>query len=331
MLNYVFFIGNEIVRDNYYGELIGLKNVRFVYKSSPTENKILNILFRISFSQKINRILKVPFKYKLFEMIVKKQIFEKNYPMVYIFASGWYDKKILGWLQKKHPEIYRTIYFDDTINFNMQHINDFNPNTLLKEFDCVFCYDPVEAQKYNFIHIDAFLSKKTKIDLGNCMKSDIVFIGKAKERLPLIKQVYNKLEKRFKCDFIIIDSYENLKRDKGIKYVQGNIPYMEYLKHENSSNCILEVLKSDANGQTLRCWEAVYYNKKLLTNWKGIFNFKYYNPHFMSYFSSVDDIDLKFLASQETVNYEYAGENSPLVFLNTIEKIWQRQRGERVK
>ena len=65
--------------------------------------------------------------------------------------------------------------------------------------------------------------------------------------------------------------------------------------------------------------EAICYNKKLLTNNKSIFEFPYYNPQYMRYFSDISQIDMEFLKREETVDYGYNGDYSPLNFIKRIE------------
>ena len=75
---------------------------------------------------------------------------------------------------------------------------------------------------------------------------------------------------------------------------------------------------------TLRPYEAVVYNKKLLTNNKTILSFKYYNPRYMHYFEKIEDIDWNWVARKEKVNYEYEGDFSPIYLLQDIsENLYQ--------
>ena len=93
------------------------------------------------------------------------------------------------------------------------------------------------------------------------------------------------------------------------------------LRKELEANCILEVLKGDAHSCTLRFWEAVMYNKKLYTNWKGVVNSPYYNPKYIKVFEKPDDIDLDFIRERLDVDYNYQGELSPIHLLNRIRQL----------
>ena len=92
------------------------------------------------------------------------------------------------------------------------------------------------------------------------------------------------------------------------------------MRRELSAKCILEIVQKGQVALTLRPYEAVAYNKKLLTNNKTILNFKYYNPKYMRYFEKVEDIDWNWVKCDDGVDYNYQGDFSPRYLLADIEK-----------
>lgn len=71
---------------------------------------------------------------------------------------------------------------------------------------------------------------------------------------------------------------------------------------------------------TLRAYEAVAYNRKLLSNNKTILSFEYYDPRFMRYFEQVKDIDWDWVKEDANVDYDYKGEFSPVLLIDDIIK-----------
>jgi len=188
-------------------------------------------------------------------------------------------------------------------------------------FDLILTYNPQDAEKYGFTYTPMFVSKIEKDKLPVFPKTDVVFIGAAKDRLKLLHSLYEKLSNyNLECDFHIT-SVENSDRKypENIMYSDKYMKYLDYLGREASSECLIEIIKGDSQGNTYRSWEAVYYNKKLITNWKGIFSFPFYDPKFMLYIESEDDIDEKFFHENTVVNYNYKNENSPLNLLSLIQ------------
>lgn len=69
-----------------------------------------------------------------------------------------------------------------------------------------------------------------------------------------------------------------------------------------STNCILEILQEGQYQQSIRYFEAIIYNKKLLTNNKNVKNLPYFDERYMRYFSSITDIDLSGLKKKKILS-----------------------------
>lgn len=86
--------------------------------------------------------------------------------------------------------------------------------------------------------------------------------------------------------------------------------YEDVVKESNKSRALLDITAGGQTALTLRPYEAVIYNKKLLTNNKNIYKFKFYNPKYMRYFSHITADDIEWLKKEEKVDYGYQGEFS---------------------
>lgn len=81
-----------------------------------------------------------------------------------------------------------------------------------------------------------------------------------------------------------IESLDMQLKEAGIErgYVNicgpGTILYPDYLDLVSQSECIIDILQKGQNGLTLRPFEAMYFNKKLITNSREIVDFDFYNP-----------------------------------------------------
>lgn len=76
-------------------------------------------------------------------------------------------------------------------------------------------------------------------------------------------------------------------------------------------NCILEIVRKNFIGFTQRYYEAVIFNKKLLTNNKEITELAYYDERYMQYFEKIEDIDWEWVRREVEVDYHYQGDFSP--------------------
>lgn len=109
--------------------------------------------------------------------------------------------------------------------------------------------------------------------------------------------------------------------DKHFKVYEESIAYKNVLKKVANSNCIIEFLQKDQNSQSLRFYEAVVLNKKLLTNNKNITKLPFYNEKYMKIFDKSYQIDFDWIKKRETIDYNYKNEFSPIWIINKIEKI----------
>lgn len=314
--NYVWFIRNSEDRNRYYFELEKKKNVRFIFKNQAFSSAFINMIFRLSFSIMVNRHLKMPWKQKLLDLIYNSIKFGNDKHIIFVFSQGWYDKAIIKWMKRKHPEIMSVLYCDDTIECFANEIPGMQPEMLGNEFDLVLCYNPGDVKKYGYTPTNVCLSKH--IDLGNYFfkETDLSFIGQAKDRNTLLREIKDYLEGKCTTDFLLVGDADL--NNGAIPVSEKYLDYKEYLSRECAANCILELVKGDTEGATLRCWEAVYYNKKLLTNWKGLFDFEFYDSRYMQFFEKPEDIDINFLTDRVAVNYQYYNQNSPELFLERI-------------
>lgn len=319
--NYVVLVGGEFDQNYIFKDIEKLPNVKMILKTKCFNSRLANKAFSILFSQKLNQKYQPAIKSLFFRQFFDKCSFNDEKQLVIIFIQGWYDKKLVRWLNKNHPEVIKVFYCDDTLGFYAKHIPSMNIDTLGQEFEFVLCYNPGDVEKYGYTYTNAYFSKTPEAQIPYKGKFDISFVGHAKDRLHLIERVYQKLSTKFNLGFYIAGVNQKDRKDLGIHYLEKNMSYSDYLGIEIGSDCILELVKGDTDGCTFRAWEAVYYNKKLLTNWEGIKKFKYYDPRFMCYFSDPDHIDMAFLESDIEVDYGYANDNSPIHLLEKIDQL----------
>lgn len=152
----------------------------------------------------------------------------------------------------------------------------------------------------------------------NIPESDVYFIGSAKDRLEFIFDVFHRLKKEgIACDFYLSDVPSSKKiREDGLNYL-NKMSYIENLKHVVRTKCILEILQGNARGSTLRTWEAIMYDKKLLTNNLSITNDFYYDGNYVSLLNG-NDIDADFIKQDNSYTNPYKDQISPNKLLDFI-------------
>lgn len=194
-------------------------------------------------------------------------------------------------------------------------------------FDVVMTFDSNDARNYNLHHFnlpyDFCINDLVK---ENFEKSDLFFVGCNKKRDKLIEDICMKArEKGVSTDVTIVDKFKLLKRlnltELPYRYSGHRLDYMEVLNKVCETNCILEVLCEGQNEASLRYYEAITFNKKLLTNNASVVEMPFFNEKFMRVFNNPEQIDYDWLKKEENVDYHYDFRYGVVPLLNQISKL----------
>ncbi len=234
--------------------------------------------------------------------------------VVYIFFRTTrfsHNRAFLRWLKTTGSKV-RTImiYLDVIVEAKYRQIEN--------EFDLIYTFDERDAAKYQIPQI-AGLYSNLDIKSGPTLY-DLVFVGESKDRYPLLNDIYHKLNQvEISSKFHVYDQSPRQTTADDLQTTTEFIPYKAVLDLQTHSNVILDIVQPDQRGATLRFFEALALNKKLLTNNRSIATNKYFNPAYMQIMTSSEDIDLSFIHDRVNVDYQYQGDYSPLKLLKRIE------------
>ena len=185
------------------------------------------------------------------------------------------------------------------------------------QFVEAFSFDEKDAFTYGFTPTINIYSKhdlKTKT-----ASTDLFFIGYAIDKLKLLRLVAEGAQNKNRLRIMVLGvKKDDQCSDDGIAYMTRYLEYTDVLNYVSETNCILEIVQSGQVGPTMRYFEAVCYNKKLLTNNENIVNFPFYNPLYMKVFRSVADIDFDWVSKYEPICYNYSNEFSPKGLIDCI-------------
>ncbi|WP_218121415.1 hypothetical protein [Alkalibacterium thalassium] len=221
-------------------------------------------------------------------------------------------------------------YFSDTVESKLRAIPELSVQYLKKQFDLVLSYNYEDVKKYELKYTSIYYSKMSDSILKTIPKFesvDVLFIGAARNRLDIIRKAYAKLiNAGLSCYFFVVSDQTLEAYNDGIYYSSKAMPFKEYLGRTISSKCILEIVDTKTTGGTLRFWEAIMYDKKLITNYKYTKDSKFYNPKSIHYYSSIEDINPTFATNGHDVSHNYNNENSPIYFLELIDEYLSKQK-----
>ena len=295
------------------------KDSRVILRS--TETRAISIMHRIYYTilryfGKDPRKINYYQYYDIFKIVPKI-----SYLIIIDGALNVIDISELNKCRRLNPNLKIYLYLINSIEAQSPIMKGVRPKINKFNWDAILTFDLNDSQKYGYKYMAFCYYSSHHISKVFEDLNDAYFVGGLKGgRNETIYQVCNfLLSKGVKCmsDLMLIGNVEP-KTIKGVYYYRGWKPYDEILAKVNASNCIIEICQKGQTGATLRYFEAVCMNKKLLTNNKNIINFPFYNQKWMKIFSSVDDIDAEWVKKREPIDYKYNGEFSPTHLIDII-------------
>ncbi|MDK2810944.1 MAG: hypothetical protein PWR27_1653 [Petroclostridium sp.] len=327
MVNYVIYTDgfNEMERIIFL-DLEGMENVKIVSKNRVFNNSFAQKLFRLHFSFKINNKFDLPLKSIWFKKLYKT--FPNNDETIYLFSPSWYYPQFFEYIRKANTSNKIAMHFGDTIISKKRFIKNLDIEYLKKNADYIGSYNPRDVCDYNIDYLNMCYSKFNNIsELPQYDKVDVVFVGAARNRMNLIMEAYKNAKKAgLKVWFYIVSDNSELESGNDIFFSKSPLSYREYLGHVISSKCIVEIIDPGSDGGTLRFWDAVMYNKKLITNNKSILDSKYYDGKNIVFTCDYTKQVFESIDIQEGIDYHYLNENSPIEFIKHIEDEIRRKK-----
>lgn len=323
--NYIILGSEWDLYRHSYSDIISLPNVQYIAGPNRKPNSLMGYIYRFHFNSTINNVLNLPFK-KIWNNYYFENIFKTDDNLCFLVFTNWLTLNIdiLQHLRKKYPNAKIVWMCQDLVS--TQHLlftNElFNAKYFISQCDLAISFDPGDCEKYGFVYHSLVFSSEN--DNPNCsVHNDVYFLGKAKNRLLDIIQIYDKCQELgLVCDFNIVgaDNYIDSLYRPGIHYISG-MTYEENLQHVKQTKCLLEIMQKGGRGFTQRVCEAICYDKLLITDNAEIANTLFYNPNYISIING-DNLDKEFvktISSKKHIDYHFKDQISPANLLSFIE------------
>lgn len=297
-----------------------LENDSRVILRSTTEKQIF-ILRRLYFAI-YRRVGRLPGKYFFYDYSdLFKVVRDISHLIVIDGALNVVEISELYRCRKLNPNLKIILYLINSMEAHSPVMNGVRPKISAFNWDRIYTFDKRDAEKYGYNYLPFCYYSLHKVEEKKEFTNDAYFVGGLKGgREDIIYATYNHLKKNgVECMFDLMPfGKEEPAPLSGANFYHGWKPYSEVLAKTQASNCIIEICQKGQHGATLRYFEAVSMNKKLLTNNKEIIYFPFYNPKWMRVFSSVESIDIEWIRSKEHIDYHYNGEFSPVHLIDQI-------------
>lgn len=329
--NYVIFNTPEgrrfrVDEDEYYyicsKDLVGSNGFIVVPHPLYDRSVLLQMAYKIHNSPKINQLVRLPFKEKWFPIYYKGN-FPDDRPICFVIMNPHLPIDYLKFLKKKYSNCKIVRLHRDLRAVGERMSPGLSDSGIL---DLEMTIDYGESIKYNWPHFCEFESK-IEIKEQRPFECDLFFAGKAKDRIPLLMEIYQRAVKAgFKVYYYLVGVKSEEQIDlPGIVYADKFMSYREMLTHSVNCKCMLEVNQRGADGYTSRFLEAVMYNKKLITNNSYVKQSSFYRPDYIQCFDSAKEIDLNFINNVTPIDYHYNNEFSPFRVIDRIEEELAKQ------
>ncbi len=318
--NYVIFGYDQDLYKIPYNDVIKLDNAVYLCKPLDTNSKLLVFLYKTHLTKKINKYIKLPFK-SIWNPLMFRRKFKDSKPLCFIFfmrRCNLVNHGLIKYLRKKYPDAKFVCFYQDLV----KNYTECSLERIKSEFDLILSFDHNDANEYGLYYYPLVYSEVDITDNPEIEKSDVFFVGVAKNRLDDILDAYVKLrDAGLKCDFTICGVPEQERRFADEITYCDKMPYTENLQHVKATRCLLEIMQKGGHGYTLRACEAIVLDRKLLTNNPEVKNAPFYSPDTVSVFSTSNTIDTDFVKSgADSVDYGYKDKLSPIHLLEFIEE-----------
>lgn len=200
-----------------------------------------------------------------------------NYDCILLHGT-WLAEDIPHWMQKQAKKQQKQLkiiwwYWNKVVSLD-------HPDAV-SEKDCEkWSFDKADCQRYHMKYNTQYYFKSFELPKVP-IKHDVYYLGSDGGRLKQIIEIEKLLKQQgITTDFhILVSQIPKEMEAYQDSFLTKKVAYQENLKHIAESKGILEILREGQSGQTLRPLEALFFQKKLITNDTQIKNYAYYHPH----------------------------------------------------
>ena len=223
-----------------------------------------------------------------FNPVVKKL---KNKKLI-IVKDPLIIPEFLAWVKDNNPEARVLLSYDNRVQRSL------NPDSIDRNKIELWSYDQDDCEKYNLKNKGTGYLDIYSIEDKNPKKIDVLYLGRDKGRLNYLLDLQKQLEN------MGLKTYFHICADRSyLKYKNKNykkeIPYSEYLLMLSESKAILNIVPDGQTSVTQREMEAIFHNRKCITNNIGLVKCDFYDSNRYFILGKDDMKDLPLFISKD--------------------------------
>lgn len=255
-----------------------------------------------------------------------KTIENKKFDMILIiFGGNFFRKEHIEILRKNFSNTKIVYYAWDSVK-NFPLIKD-----LLLESDISYTFDPEDARKYNSKFLPLFYVNKSPLKTKNIYDISTVmsFFSEKAENLNNVLSVIPKdlntfiylkvRDKLYYWKLKICDRHKIKELEKFFEYetLDKEKVYNIFL----NSKAVIDCPLPNQNGMTMRTFEVLSFNKKLITTNRNIVNYDFYTPDNIFIVEKGKMLPNNFLNSSFNEDFALSEKYSIKSFIRTLTQI----------
>ncbi len=237
---------------------------KFKYEYKHVFQRVANFCYKLFLKKNIKKI-------KRQEYIIKelKRIGKQDH--ILAIRPDLIDKKTHHKI-KPFTDNYVAYIYDSCKRFPVDHLLD-------DIFDRIFSFDLEDVNKYNFEHITNYIY----LDKQNASKHfeyDVFMVLSPDERIQQLNTIAEQLDAiNVKYKFIVVSSRKPSGLYRGIEHTDQEIDTEALKRYLEKSKIMLDLLRENHNGMSFRIFEALAYQKKLITTNASVKQYAFYNAN----------------------------------------------------
>lgn len=272
------------------------------------KEKFINVEYIEEFPLKKDRslyfkILRELYKKNFFKDYYKKYFsnyqncllnkFKDNYfDYFFVVAGKNFSVEFIHKLKEKHKKMKCILFLWDKLEYT-------DLKKIVKEFDYIFSFEKEDCIKYGFIFRTSFYLEKVENDIKKFAdrKYDLFYIGalRDKKRYNIIKEIYDYGKKNGLNFYLKLYVNKNNEKDLPRDYeknivIKRKISYQENLDIVKDSKAILDINHLKQLGLSLRNFEAIGNETKIITFNETIKEYDFYDKQNIYYLKGIKEI-----------------------------------------
>ncbi|HAR72471.1 MAG TPA: hypothetical protein DCR77_03565 [Flavobacteriaceae bacterium] len=185
-----------------------------------------------------------------------------------------------------------------------------------KLFDQIYVFDVQDVVNYPNYNLKAITNCFFEEHNQEKIEWDIYYTGAGlDERVKKIKQLINQLKATdFKLNINLLRGKDLILADN-VKFIKHGISYEENILLTKKSNVLLDFKREEHDGLSLRFFEALNFNKKIITDNKAVVKYDFYNPRniyitdFVNFNGLIEFLEIPYQEIDDLVKQKYNFKN----------------------